>query len=98
MSELYWDVISENMRFVLNAFFQSSMADYFYMAGGTALALQIGHRRSVDLDLFSPTQDIPTIRPEFENALASLQPILADSAWGKKSISFYEPKRLVRVG
>lgn len=26
----------------------------FYLAGGTALALQIGHRISVDLDLFSP--------------------------------------------
>ncbi len=27
--------------------------EHFYMAGGTALALQIGHRRSVDFDLFS---------------------------------------------
>jgi len=25
----------------------------FYLAGGTALALQLGHRRSVDLDFFS---------------------------------------------
>lgn len=25
----------------------------FYMAGGTAIALQIGHRRSIDFDLFS---------------------------------------------
>ena len=27
----------------------------FYLAGGTALALQIGHRVSVDFDLFSDT-------------------------------------------
>lgn len=27
----------------------------FYLAGGTALALQIGHRISKDLDWFSPT-------------------------------------------
>ncbi len=26
----------------------------FYLAGGTGLALQLGHRRSVDLDLFCP--------------------------------------------
>lgn len=26
----------------------------FYLVGGTALALQIGHRRSVDFDLFTP--------------------------------------------
>jgi len=25
----------------------------FYLAGGTALALQLGHRRSIDFDLFS---------------------------------------------
>ncbi len=27
---------------------------HFYLAGGTGLALQLGHRRSDDLDLFSP--------------------------------------------
>ena len=27
----------------------------FYLAGGTAIALQLGHRVSVDLDLFTPT-------------------------------------------
>jgi len=30
--------------------------DSFYLAGGTALALQIGHRISVDFDLFSQTE------------------------------------------
>ncbi len=28
----------------------------FYLAGGTALALQIGHRKSIDFDLFSPKE------------------------------------------
>lgn len=28
----------------------------FYLVGGTALALQMGHRSSVDLDLFTPQQ------------------------------------------
>ncbi len=28
----------------------------FYLAGGTALALQLGHRLSVDFDLFSPEE------------------------------------------
>lgn len=26
----------------------------FYLVGGTALALQMGHRLSIDLDLFTP--------------------------------------------
>ncbi len=29
------------------------IADNFYLAGGTALALQLGHRKSDDIDLFS---------------------------------------------
>lgn len=28
----------------------------FYMVGGTAIALHIGHRRSIDFDLFSPSR------------------------------------------
>jgi len=32
----------------------SELKESFYLAGGTALALQIGHRVSVDFDLFSP--------------------------------------------
>lgn len=33
--------------------------DDFYLAGGTALALQIGHRISTDLDWFSTTRRLP---------------------------------------
>lgn len=33
----------------------------FYLAGGTALALQIGHRLSVDFDLFSPEEIVSTL-------------------------------------
>jgi hypothetical protein len=33
--------------------------DDFYLAGGTALALQIGHRLSVDFDLFCDHPDGP---------------------------------------
>lgn len=33
----------------------SAFKDTFYLAGGTGLALQIGHRISVDFDLFSNT-------------------------------------------
>jgi hypothetical protein len=31
---------------------------HFYLAGGTALALQLGHRRSMDLDFFSETDPV----------------------------------------
>ena len=34
---------------------RNEMLDNFFLVGGTALALQIGHRKSIDLDLFSLT-------------------------------------------
>ena len=34
----------------------------FYLAGGTALALQIGHRVSTDLDWFSETNNLQVLQ------------------------------------
>lgn len=82
MSNLYWNTVTPDMRVILNRFSNTPTGAKFYLAGGTALSLQLGHRLSVDLDFFSPTEDIPTIRPVLEKALASFQPTLADSAWG----------------
>ena len=82
MNPLFWDSVTENMRVVLNHFSRTNIGASFYLAGGTALSLQLGHRRSIDLDFFSPTEDIPMLRPILEEALAPLHPTLADSAWG----------------
>jgi hypothetical protein len=78
-SDIYWETISAEMLEAMRHFGQSKIAGKFYLAGGTALALQIGHRHSIDLDFFSPTEDIPGIRPQLDSALGG---ILADSAWG----------------
>jgi hypothetical protein len=66
----------------MTAFGHSPIGASFYLAGGTALALQLGHRRSFDLDFFSPTEDIPSIRKPLEDSLQAFDPILADSSWG----------------
>lgn len=82
MSKIFWNTITEDMRLVLTEFSQSAISKHFYLAGGTALSLQLGHRLSADLDFFSPSEDIPTIRPVLENSLSRLTSILADSSWG----------------
>lgn len=94
MSELHWNTVTADMRVVLSEFSRSVLGEKFYLAGGTALSLQLGHRLSVDLDFFSPTEDVPTIRPALEKALASFHPLLADSAWG----NLVYLARNVRVG
>ena len=60
---------------------QGRLASAYYLAGGTALALQLGHRTSVDLDWFSrqPDERIPVraIAHELEHLFGRgrIQPI-----------------------
>lgn len=82
MSQLFWNTISEDMRFVLNEFFKNEIAQKFYLAGGTALSLQLGHRQSIDLDFFSETEDIPTIRQVLIQSLDFLETQITDTSWG----------------
>lgn len=47
-------VIPASTETTLCALRDARVLDSFYLAGGTALALQFGHRLSLDLDFFSP--------------------------------------------
>ena len=47
---MHLEVLDDKGQEILRAL--SPFAERFYLAGGTALALQIGHRRSDDFDLF----------------------------------------------
>jgi len=82
MNPLHWETISTEMRQVLACLSQSEIGSHFYLAGGTALALQLGHRKSFDLDFFSSSEDIPSVRQPLMAALEPLTPLLADAAWG----------------
>ena len=49
---MYWDILDEKRKEILPFF--SGLKKYgFYLAGGTALALMIGHRDSIDFDFFT---------------------------------------------
>lgn len=54
----HWETVGSIMRDVLTLVDQQPFARRVYLAGGTALALQIGHRRSVDLDFFSQQDEL----------------------------------------
>lgn len=83
MSGLHWNTVNPALRAVLNNFSKSPIAREFYLAGGTALALQLGHRISVDLDFFSQTQsDVPALTEPLRRALIDYAPVLADTSWG----------------
>ena len=49
----HWHTITPELRSLLRLLEGQAFLSRFYLAGGTALALQLGHRRSVDLGFFS---------------------------------------------
>lgn len=54
---MFYNILDKKRLDILPLF--KSFKDRFYLAGGTSLALQIGHRDSVDFDFFSE-EDIHT--------------------------------------
>jgi hypothetical protein len=54
---LHLEAIESNALSLLNKLMEVPEMRDFQLVGGTALALQIGHRLSVDLDLFTPDID-----------------------------------------
>jgi hypothetical protein len=49
----HWEAVTPESREVLVLLGQLPVVRPFYLAGGTALALRLGHRVSLDLDLFA---------------------------------------------
>lgn len=49
-------ILAEKTKKCLMSFKTDSLPGGTYLGGGTAVALQIGHRRSVDVDFFTPSE------------------------------------------
>lgn len=50
---LYYNTVNELLKNSLHILMKASIFNPFRLVGGTALSLQIGHRESIDIDLFS---------------------------------------------
>jgi len=66
---LYKQAVSTKLLELLNALMERKFFNNFYLVGGTSLALQIGHRLSVDINLFG-LNEINKI--EFKEALSKI--------------------------
>ncbi len=53
LEEPHWEAVTPQARNLLVLLGRLPILRSFYLAGGTALALRLGHRISVDLDLFA---------------------------------------------
>lgn len=56
-----WERLDDHTSWVLRELRDAGLTRAYYLSGGTALALQLGHRVSLDLDLFSrePAREVP---------------------------------------
>jgi hypothetical protein len=58
LTDPHWEQVPTFLRQAFTEIGQFSFARRFYLAGGTAAALQLGHRVSVDLDFFSTSDEL----------------------------------------
>lgn len=57
LSTPHWEALTAETQIAFHLVSRLPFIQRFYLAGGTGLALHLGHRFSVDLDLFSPDRD-----------------------------------------
>ncbi len=71
---MHSEAISQSARKALGLISDAKLNKGFYLVGGTAAAIQIGHRVSVDLDFFTEESFEPMeLKQKFDNARIELQ-------------------------
>jgi len=63
--KIYENAIPKPTRALLELLNKEIKSQKFYLAGGSGLALQIGHRISEDLDFFTPIHFKPDILVQY---------------------------------
>lgn len=92
-----WQAVPAELLSVYRALSLELKETDFYLAGGTALAFQLGHRISVDLDFMSPSFEAPEdllsilndCRLEFTTTLISTGTLYLDVAGVQASFFAY---------
>jgi len=93
---MYPQTLYPKTKQVLEKVKSTGVLDNFYLAGGTALALQLGHRKSVDLDFFAekfPERDlllqkVQSLNPKISQEAPGTLDLLIDNV----KVSFLEYK------
>lgn len=70
---MFTEVLFGNTQTILARLSRSRLLKEAYLAGGTGLALQLGHRVSVDLDFFTPEDFNPAQRASELKSLTRLK-------------------------
>jgi len=77
--KIYENAIPKTTRALFELLNNEIKSQKFYLAGGSGLALQIGHRISEDLDFFTSIHFKPNILARYLNSTFTYQEILVSS-------------------
>ena len=69
---MFWEVLDEPQQIILRKLAATTLVAESYLAGGTGLALLIGHRQSLDFDWFIPVEFDPGIISEALSCLGEV--------------------------
>ena len=58
LEPIHWEAVTPEARRLVEILGELPVIRPFYLAGGTGLALRLGHRVSVDVDLFARIETI----------------------------------------
>jgi len=88
MKRLYLNTVSSNLAKTLTKLMQMEAFNPFRLVGGTALSLQLGHRISVDIDLFTDADYESVDFTAIDNLLEKIFPFtkmlyLGNDSFGK---------------
>ena len=99
---LHWETVSEPLRSALARLMEAPVLSNYRLVGGTALSLLLGHRQSVDIDLFTDAPygsiDYAAIEDYLKNAFSYLSgDIGTDPAFGKSYLVGDSANQFVRL-
>ena len=82
MPKLYWETVAVKLKELLERLMKEPVFEPFRLVGGTALSLYLGHRQSVDIDLFTDAAYGAIDFDKIESYLSEHYPYVAISGKG----------------
>ncbi|MBE6332791.1 MAG: nucleotidyl transferase AbiEii/AbiGii toxin family protein [Bacteroidales bacterium] len=101
--KLHYETVSPALLKILHQLMEFEVLRNFRLVGGTSLALQRGHRRSIDIDLFTDMEYGKMPLADIRQQLETVFPIHRDlgsmttTAFGYSLRLGYEPDSVVKV-
>ena len=98
---LYWNTVNQLLKDSLLLLMSKSEFNQFRLVGGTSMSLQLGHRMSVDIDLFTDAEYGTVDFPKIEACLAAhfgyVTGIGGLPAMGKSYFIGHDPQNAIKL-